>query len=761
MDKKRLLGFTCILGAAMMVSSVSVAADFSEVEVKGNKRIEKETILAYMKFNENSTFDEERMNNALKELFATGLFADVKIYPDGKVLKVEVKENPIVSGVYFDGNSRLENEQLEGSITMGPRSVYTKDRVAKDVRSLLELYRRSGRFAVAIEPKIIERDQNRVDVVYEIDEGPATYVQRISFIGNDNVSDSDLEEAIMTKEDKWYRFLSSTTSYDPDRMAYDKELLRRFYLNNGYIDINVISAIAELTPDREGFFITFNISEGDRYQIGKVELTTSLRNLDVTQLAPMFELEEGEWYSAEKIEDIVQTLSDETIKLGYAFVDVIPNIKKRPKSDDSEDAIVDITFDIREGSKVFIDKIQINGNVRTKDEVIRREFRIAEGDAFNAAKVRRSKQRIENLNYFSKVELQTEPSDVLPDKANINVDVEEKSTGSLTFGVGWSTYDGALVQAGITERNLLGNGQILSLKGSIAQKRTEYDISFTEPYFLGRDLTAGIDLFNFSQDYQSSSSYNEKAIGGALRFGWSFNEKVRESMKYTLRQDDIYDIDPTASIYIQEQAGKTVTSMVSHSISYDVRDSTIRPNDGFVITLSNDLAGLGGDNRFLRTDLYGAYYLPIVDDWTLAFKTHGGYIFGFDEDVRISERYFLGGSNLRGFEQGGAAARAQNGDAIGGNWIATGTVELIFPLGLPSEFGLRGRVFTDIGVAGKPDGTNAKYEIDYSSKPRASVGFGIGWDSPMGLINIDIAYAFMKEDYDETEVFRLNFGTGF
>ena len=761
MKNKRILGFGCAFGAAVLLSSPSFASVFSKVDVSGNKRIEKETILAYMKFNEKQDFNEKKMNDALKSLFATGLFADVKIYAQGNTLKVEVKENPIVSGVYFDGNSRLEKEQLESEVLMKSRSVYTKDKTAKDVRRLLELYRRSGRYAVTIEPKIIEREQNRVDVVYEIDEGPATYVRKILFIGNEQISDSDLKEAIMTKEDRWYRFLSSVTTYDPDRMAYDKELLRRFYMNNGYIDVKVLSAIGELTPDKEGFFITFNLSEGKRYKVRKVDVKTSLRGIDTESLMSSFDFKEGEWYNDEKIENVIQVLSDEAGNLGHAFVEVVPEVKKVPAGEDGE-LYVDITFNIKEGKRIFIDKIQIMGNVRTKDSVIRREFRLAEGDAFNAAKIRRSKQRIENLNYFSKVDVQTEKSDVLPDKTDINVNVEEKSTGSLTFGVGWSTYDGALVQAGISERNLLGTGRVVSLKGTIAQKRSEYDLSLTDPYFMDRNLSAGIDLFNISQDYQNSSSYDEDTIGGALRFGWSYNEKVSENVKYTLRQDDIHKADSNASLYIKEQAGKTITSMVSHAISYDVRNSTVRPTEGYVLTLSNDLAGLGGDNKFLRTDLYAAYYFPIAKDWTVAVKGHGGYIFGLGgEDVRINERYFLGGSNLRGFEQGGAAARTVNGDAIGGNWITTGTLELIFPLGLPTEFGLRGRVFSDIGVAGKPDDTKGKYQIDYSSEPRASVGFGISWDSPMGLINIDISHAVKKQDYDETEVFRLNFGTGF
>ena len=443
--------------------------------------------------------------------------------------------------------------------------------------------------------------------------------------------------------------------------------------------------------------------------------------------------------------------------MGHAFVEVTPVFENK----DAEQGTVDLILDVKEGSRVYINQINIHGNVRTKDDVIRREFRIAEGDAFNTAKIRRSKQRVENLDFFSRVDIQPQAIEGVPDKTNIEVDVEEKSTGSLSLGVGWSTYDGALIQTGIQERNLLGRGQSLGLNVALAQKKTEYDISFTEPYFLGRELVAGVDLFNITQNLQDYSSYNQDSIGGSLRMGWSFNEELRENVKYTLRRDKIRNVDASASLYIKEQEGTTTTSMISHSISYDRRDNVIRPTSGYVLTLSNDLAGLGGDNRFLRTDLYGAIYFPLAEKWTLGFKSHGGYIFGFGQDVRIDQRYFLGGYDLRGFEQGGASARDnKSGDALGGNWVVTGTAELVFPLGLPNELGIRGRVFGDVGVAGKPDDTGT-YKIDYSSKPRASVGFGLSWDSPMGPINIDIAYAILKERYDKTEVFRINFGSGF
>ena len=752
-----LVAFSLLISGTTASFATAPDAKVSQIRTEGNERIESETIVSYMRVFEGDDLSEATMNRALKNLFATGMFADVQLFKDGTVLVVKVKENPIVSRLYFEGNQKLEDAQLLDEVQLKPRVIYTKAKAQSDVQRMLEIYRRSGRFAVSIEPKIIERDQNRVDVVYEINEGPTTYVRKILFIGNNELSDSKLSEAIMTKEDAWYRFLSSTTTYDPDRMAYDKELLRRFYLKNGYIDFEVYSAIAELTPDKEAFFITFTLHEGKRYKINNFDIKTTLLGLDTEVLKEKIGLEPGDWYNANKIETITNVIVDAAGDLGHAFVEVTPIFENK----DAEQGTVDLILDVKEGSRVYINQINIHGNVRTKDDVIRREFRIAEGDAFNTAKIRRSKQRVENLDFFSKVDIQPQAIEGTPDKTDIEVDVEEKSTGSLSLGVGWSTYDGALVQAGIKERNLLGRGQSLGFNVALAQKKTEYDISFTEPYFLGRDLVAGIDLFNITQDLQEYSSYDQDSIGGALRLGWSFNEELRENMKYTLRRDKIRNVKSSASLYIKEQEGTTTTSMVSHSISYDRRDNIVRPTSGYVLTLSNDLAGLGGDNRFLRTDLYGAIYFPLADEWTLGFKSHGGYIFGFGQDVRIDQRYFLGGHDLRGFEQGGASARDnKSGDALGGNWVATGTAELVFPLGLPNELGIRGRLFSDVGIAGKPDDTN-KYKIDYSPKPRASVGFGLSWDSPMGPINIDIAYAILKERYDKTEVFRINFGSGF
>ena len=752
-----LVAFSLLISGTTTSFAAASDAKVSQIRTEGNERIESETIVSYMRVFEGDDLSEATMNRALKNLFATGMFADVQLFKDGTVLVVKVKENPIVSRLYFEGNQKLEDAQLLDEVQLKPRVIYTKAKAQSDVQRMLEIYRRSGRFAVSIEPKIIERDQNRVDVVYEIDEGPTTYVRKILFIGNNELSDSKLSEAIMTKEDAWYRFLSSTTTYDPDRMAYDKELLRRFYLKNGYIDFEVYSAIAELTPDKEAFFITFTLHEGKRYKINNFDIKTTLPGLDTEVLKEKIGLEAGDWYDAEKIDAITNVIVDAAGDLGHAFVEVTPVFENK----DAEQGTVDLILDVKEGSRVYINQINIHGNVRTKDDVIRREFRIAEGDAFNTAKIRRSKQRVENLDFFSRVDIQPQAIEGVPDKTNIEVDVEEKSTGSLSLGVGWSTYDGALIQTGIQERNLLGRGQSLGLNVALAQKKTEYDISFTEPYFLGRELVAGVDLFNITQNLQDYSSYNQDSIGGSLRMGWSFNEELRENVKYTLRRDKIRNVDASASLYIKEQEGTTTTSMISHSISYDRRDNVIRPTSGYVLTLSNDLAGLGGDNRFLRTDLYGAIYFPLAEKWTLGFKSHGGYIFGFGQDVRIDQRYFLGGYDLRGFEQGGASARDnKSGDALGGNWVVTGTAELVFPLGLPNELGIRGRVFGDVGVAGKPDDTGT-YKIDYSSKPRASVGFGLSWDSPMGPINIDIAYAILKERYDKTEVFRINFGSGF
>ncbi|XKG57815.1 outer membrane protein assembly factor BamA [Caenispirillum salinarum] len=730
-----------------------------QIVVEGNQRIEASTVESYLTVAPGDPFDPAALDQSLKNLFATGLFADVAMRRAGQALVVRVVENPIINRIAFEGNQRIDDEQLSAETQLRPRVVYTRAKVQDDVQRVLDLYRRSGRYAATVEPKIIELDQNRVDLVFEVNEGPPTYVRRITFVGNEEFSDSTLRSEIATKEERWYRLLSSADTYDPDRLTFDRELLRRFYLSEGYADFRVSSAVAELTPDREAFFVTFTVDEGDRYKFGEIDIQTTLPDLDPAALRAEVVPETGEWYNADEVEQTIQNITDRVGELGYAFVDVRPRVSRDPEAD-----TIDVTFDVQEGPRVFVRRIEIQGNVRTLDKVIRREFRLAEGDAFNTAKLRRSRERIRNLGFFETVEVDTRPAEDAPDQTDVIVDVEEKSTGELSFGVGWSSSVGALFEAGVSERNLLGRGQALSLDLRLAQKQTEVDLSFTEPYFLNRPLRAGFDIYHTTNDFQDSASYDSTTSGGALRVGWSYNEALGHSLRYTFQKNEISNVANNASTFIKEQEGTTTLSQVSHSLSYDKRDSVVEPTEGYVLSLSNAVAGLGGSEKFVRNDVSGAYYVPLADEWTLRFSGNAGYIYNYaDDPLSIAYRYNLGGENLRGFAYGGADARTQDGeaDALGGDWIANGSIEMRMPLGLPEELGVTGKVFTDFGVIGEPEVSSSTGQFDHSSSIRASVGIGFIWKSPVGPINIDLAQPVLKEDFDETELFRLNFGTRF
>lgn len=734
----------------------------SRILVEGAQRIEPDTIRTYLKVQEGDPFDRARIDASLKALFATGLFADVALRLEGGDLIIQVVENPIVNRVAFEGNRRIDNDILSQEVSLRSRMVYTRARVQEDTERILEVYRRSGRYAVTVDPKLIELPRNRVDLVFEIDEGPTTFVRRVTFMGNKVYSDSDLRSVIATKEERWYRILSAGDTFDPDRLTYDRELLRRHYLANGYADIEVRSAVAELTPDRESFFITVTVDEGQRYRLGTVEITTTLEDLSPEQLSEALEMEEGDWYDADRVEETVQNITDLVGALGYAFVEVRPNVDR-----DREAAIINLTFDVREGPRVFVERIDIEGNVRTLDEVIRREFLLVEGDAFNAAKLRRSRQRIQNLGFFKTVEVSNEPVVDKPDRTVIVVDIEEQSTGELSFGVGWSSDLGAMAEVAVRERNLLGRGQDLSARLSWSQERTEIDLSFTEPYFLDRPISAGFDLFATEEDVTDESSYESRQQGASLRFGYRYSDRLRHDFNYTLQRQEIRDVSSDASLFIKEQEGVEVVSLVGHRLTYDTRDSRLAPTEGFLVSLSNDVAGLGGDARFVRSEVRGSAYYPMGDElnwdpeWVVGVKGHVGYIFGLNEDVGIRHRYFLGGSNVRGFDSAGASAEdISTGDALGGNWIADGSVEMRMPLGLPDELGLTGKVFADVGIAGPPDGV-PDADMNYDPSLRASFGAGVLWDSPIGPMTVELAVPVLKEEYDEEEYFILNVGSTF
>ena len=726
----------------------------TEIRVEGSQRIEPETVRSYMTIRPGDALDPVEMDKALKSLFATGLFADVNMRQEGGAIVVRVVENPIINRVAFEGNRRMEDKDLQNEIQLRPRVVYTRSRVQRDVQRIIDIYRRSGRFAVTVDPKVIQLPQNRVDLVFEINEGPLTKIRRITFVGNKRFSDDRLRDVVQTKESAWYRFLSTNDVYDPDRLTFDRELLRRHYLKNGYADFRVVSAVAELAPTRTEFFVTFTVEEGERYKFGNIDVQTGLRNLDPARLDEFVEVKEGDWYDADAVEATINKITDAVGVLGYAFVEIRPRVRRS-----RENLTIDVTFDIQEGPRVFVERVDIVGNLRTEDRVVRREIRLVEGDAFNSAKLRQSRRNIQNLGFFDKVEVTNVPGST-PDRTVLKVEVRERSTGELSFGAGISTTIGLLGDVSIRERNLLGRGQDLRLALRLGERLSSLDLSFTEPYFLDRPLSAGFDVFNTRRDFQRQASFDKEELGFALRSGYQITTDLRQSWRYTLRRDEIKNVGSDASLFVKEQAGKATTSLIGQSLLYDKRDNRIDPTDGYFVRVGTDFAGLGGTVTYVRGLLEGTYYYPVADQYVLSVSSQVGRIVGIGETVRIGDRFFVGGENLRGFDDAGVGPRDRvSEDALGGTMYYTGSVELSFPLGLPSEFAILGKAFADFGSLWDAE-TPIATDTDTKSI-RASVGVGLAWRSPFGPIRVDFAKPVIKENFDVTEIVRFSFGTRF
>jgi outer membrane protein insertion porin family len=752
-------------------AAVSVPAGaISAIRVEGNQRIEEGTIRSYMLVAPGDIYDPTRIDGSLKTLYATGLFSDVSITRDGSALVVHVKENPIVNRIAFEGNHKLTDDTLRALVQLRPRAVFTPTLAEADRQRILDSYARHARFAARVEPKIIELSQNRVDVVFEINDGDSTLISRIVFVGNKSFSESKLRDVIGSRETAWWRFLSTSDIYDPDRIAYDKELLRRFYLKNGYADFEVTGSAAELAPDKSAFFMTYTLNEGERYRISKATVNSSLRNIPSNALESELEMSAGDWYDGDAVERTVQALTDYVQNHGQPFVDVRPRVQR-----DTAKHTIDLVFDVVEGPRVYVERIDITGNTRTLDKVIRREFRLAEGDAFNAALLRRTRQRLQDLDYFNAVTLANQPGSA-PDKALINAQIEEKATGELTIGGGYSTDIGALVNLGVRERNLVGTGLEAGLSGTLAQKQSQVDLSITDPYFLDRNIVTGADVFLVQNDNQTIAEYSERRIGFSLRAGYEFNDHLRQNWAYSLVQRNVYNVQPQASLYVQDEAGMSLLSQVGQTITLDYRDSRLDPRQGWVLRLGADFAGIGGDAHYVRTKADATYFIPLdryfgSNDWNIAISGGAGYLFNLgNQTEHIIDRFFLGGDNLRGFQTAGAGPHAvptvayPGSDSLGGRFIWTQSTEFRFPLPVSADLGISGRTFVDIGAL---TGVSAvflngqKQPFIDDATPRIGVGVGISWKTPFGLINIDIAQAVVKRQYDQTQLFRFGFGTRF
>jgi outer membrane protein insertion porin family len=740
------------------------------IKVEGNQRIEDGTIRSYLLVESGDAFDADRIDRSLKTLYATGLFQDVQLGRVGDTLVVRVIENPIVNRVAFENNHKLSDDQLRAEMQLRPRAVFTPALAEADRQHILDMYAKRGYYDATVEPKVIHLDQNRVDVVFQVNDGSATLISKIVVNGNKAFSEDRLTEVIDSRESRWWRFLSTSDQYDPDRLAFDKELLRRFYLKSGYADIQITDASAELAPDRKGFYLSFTVNEGARYKVGKVSINVQLKNLTNKDLQPALQLATGDWYDGDAIGRTADLIEEAVHNRGYAFVDVKPRVTR-----DVGKHTVDLLFDVGEGPRVYVERIDIVGNTRTEDKVIRREFLLAEGDPYSADLVRRTKTRLTDLGYFQNVDIATNPGDA-SDKAILATNISEKATGELSFGGGYSTDAGALIDIGLSERNLVGTGVNASINGTLAQRRSSINSSITDPYFLDRNLVAGTDVFLIETDFLGTEPYDEERVGFDLKLGYAFNEHLRQTWSYSLVDRNVFDVETGASPFILNEAGTTLLSQISQVTTLDFRDSKIEPRSGYIVEVGTDFAGLGGDARFARGNLNAAYYIPLErqlgnPDWDLKISGSTGYMAllpGGREE--IIDRFFLGGDNLRGFETGGAGPHdATTGDPLGGRFIWTQTTELRYPLPVSPDLGLSGRAFLDVGGL-----TNSSFrpgscvispgvscQVEASSAPRAGAGVGISWRTAFGLINIDLTPFVYKQPGDETQIFRFGFGTRF
>jgi len=744
----------------------SQAVTIRRIVVQGNERIETGTVLSYLPIAPGDTVDAARLDLAVKTLYRTDLFSDATVDVQGQDLIVRVIENPIINQVVFEGNSTLSNDKLRDEINLHPRSIFTRAHVQSDVQKMVELYRRSGHISAQVTPKVVELPQKRVDLVFEINEGPKTGILRVNFLGNKAFSDATLRDVVVTKESSWYKFFASNDNYDPDRIEYDREQLRKYYTNKGYYDFHVISSIAELEPNQRNFAVTYTIDEGQRYRFGKLTVKTDLKKLNGDVLRILLPIKEGQIYQSDKIENAVDALTFAAGAAGFAFVDIRPRYTANKQA-----RTVDVTFEVKEGPRVYVERIDIVGNTVTLDPVIRREMRLAEGDAYNRVLVDRSKTEIKRLDFFKTVDIEQLPGSA-PDKTILRVKVQEQPTGELSFGAGYSSVDRLLLDAGISQRNFRGTGDDVRLRASVGSLRQQIDFSYTDPRFEGRDLRAGFSLFYYRYDFTEQAGFDSQSVGTSLTLGFPLSVNTFLQTHYTIHADNVLVnnglcAEGEISITICDQRGSTFTSAVGYSLYLDFRNDPIHPTRGFYVKLNQDFAGLGGNVRYLSSQYEGGIYYGIAPGWTSRFLSQGGYLMGWgDADIPINDRFFRGGNTFRGFQVAGIGPRdtASNlQEAIGGKLYVINTAELTVPNQLPEQYGIKTSLFSDFGTLGlvDKDVKQADPTVKDDLGLRASAGLSVFWTSPLGPIELDFSQVLAKDTYDKTETFRFSTSTQF
>jgi len=736
--------------------------------VQGNVRIEQSTVLSYLPIQPGDTVGPEQIDLAVKTLFKTDLFADVAIELKDGDLNVKVVENPIINQVVFEGNDNLKDDKLEDEVQVRPRGIFTRGKVEGDVQRIVELYRRSGRISVTVTPKIVELPQKRVDLIFEINEGPKSGIRRISFLGNRQFSDGELRGVIVTKESHFYRFLSTNDNYDPDRLDYDQEQLRKFYRNHGYYDFRIVNTVAELEPDKNGFAVTYTIDEGAKYKFGKIKVDTQLKKLNGAVLQQLLPIHEGEVYEDKKIEDATDALTFAAGAAGFAFVDVAPRYVPNRQTH-----TVDVTFDVKEGPRVYVDRIDIVGNTQTLDNVIRRELLVNEGDAYNRVLVDRSKNQVRALGFFKDVDITQIPGSA-PDRTGLEVKVTEQPTGELSFSAGYSSAERLVVDMGVSERNFRGRGEDLRTEVSIGSLKQQISLSFTEPRFLNRSLSAGWDLYLQRDNYAQYTGYSTDSIGASARLGFPLGNYSSLQLRYSLHSDEVIvaandcGATPLVSPILCDEVGATVTSSLGYTLVWDKRNDPISPTRGFRTELSQDFAGLGGTVQDIRSEAKASWYHGFTPSFVFTASLDGGYVGGWGGDtVRINDRFYEGGDSFPGFQIAGIGPRDTNpsyDQALGGKAFAIAKFQQTFPDGLPEQYGIKMALFTYVGTLGLLDQVDKRVAGSFTPSStikddlglRASAGLSVFWKSPMGPIEIDLSDVLAKEKYDKTENFRFS-----
>lgn len=751
-------GMAAFLGAGPFAVPVVLAGGgtIAAIQVEGAQRIEPDTVRSYLKLDVGSAFNAEATRSSLNALFETGFFKDVSLDREGDILVVRVVENPMIQEVTFEGNDVFSADDLKKIVHVKSRAIYDRAKAERDLAALRQAYRVKGLFLAKIDLKTKPVDNNQVDLVYQIHEGEKSKVQEVRIIGNHGMSDKELIKKLLIQPSDWLSWYTETDTYDREKLLFDQTQLRNLYLDNGYARIRVDSSVAELTPDRQAFLVTHTVHEGGRYKFGPLQIVGDFKELPEADLYQALKMSEGDWFSQRKIRDSVEKLTDLIGDFGYAFLDIKPE-----RFINDETGVVGVTFHVNKGKRVYVNRIEVSGNTRTQDNVIRREVLLVEGDRFSASRLRTAKAKLQALNFFETIEISTPPAGD-SELVDVKIKVAEKPTGTFTVGGGYSSQESLLGTASISQNNFLGKGQRAVFSFSHSGLRTEYNISFTEPYFMDKKLSAGFDLFKRDMDQSRFSSIKEKTSGGSLSLGFPIAEHLTNSVSYRLSDTEIHYVGsgtPSRILRVQEELSPYLQSTLSNTLTWDNLDSRLTPTSGRVHRLTAEYSGLGGDVHLARllTDHHIYHALDGEGEWVGHLRGRLGVEDGMGEDVPIFERFFLGGSSsVRGFMSAGLGPRTVDGDAYGGTHFEQLNAELYFPLLGMSEKGVRGLAFVDTGYLGDND---LPSDVVGSGGVRVSSGLGIHWNSPFGPLRFTLSSPLIKEPNDKTRTFDFSIGS--